>query len=220
MSCWYLFSLIQEKNSNNDNESAGTILLWCGVLVISCVPMTLSSVYKEKNLNDVEIDVVYLNGWVAVYQFITCAALAVPAGYASGLTPDQIPGNFADGARCYIGVNSITEGTNPDNCYLIGPLFVSLYLAFNVGYNILIIMILKYGSSNLLWLAMTLMVPMGNFAFTLPVKYLDQPMKATDIVGLVVILGGLVIYRFWELFAKYYHRFFGSKDKMPLVDQN
>ena len=36
------------------------------------------------------------------------------------------------------------------------------------AYNILIIMILKWGSSNILWLAMTIMVPLGNLAFALP----------------------------------------------------
>lgn len=33
---------------------------------------------------------------------------------------------------------------------------------FNLNYNVLIILILKYGSSNILWLAMTVMVPMGK----------------------------------------------------------
>jgi len=198
-------------SSSSSHESSGTVLIWCAVLVFSCVPMTLSSVYKEKNLNDVEIDVVYLNGWVAIYQFITCAALAVPAGYASGLTPSEIPKNFADGAKCYIGLNTITTGNNPDNCELVGPLFVTLYLCFNVAYNILIIMILKYGSSNILWLAMTLMVPLGSVFFTIPVPYLSQKLRPTDIVGLFVILGGLIIYRFWDMLIKLVNKITGKK---------
>ena len=46
--------------------------------------------------------------------------------------------------------------------------YVGTYLAFNLCYNVLIIFILKYGSSNILWLAMTIMVPLGNAAFALP----------------------------------------------------
>jgi hypothetical protein len=130
--------------------------------------LTNLSVYKEKNLSSIEIDVVYLNGWVAIYQFLISAALAVPAGYASSLKPHEIPQNFADGAKCYAGINSITTGEHKDNCELIAPLFVTLYLCFNVAYNILIIMILKYGSSNILWLAMTIMVPLvSNRSVTL-----------------------------------------------------
>ena len=43
-------------------------IVWVVVMLVSCVPMTLSSVYKEKALGETEIDVVYLNGWVALFQ--------------------------------------------------------------------------------------------------------------------------------------------------------
>jgi hypothetical protein len=43
--------------------------------------MTLSSVYKEKALGETEIDVVYLNGWVAIYQFIIGIALGIPSPF-------------------------------------------------------------------------------------------------------------------------------------------
>ena len=52
------------------SEGGDFELLWIFVLVLSCVPMCLSSVYKEKALGEMEIDVVYLNGWVAIYQFL------------------------------------------------------------------------------------------------------------------------------------------------------
>jgi hypothetical protein len=103
------------------------------------------------------------------------------------------------------------------------PLFVNLYLFFNVGYNLLIIMILKYGSANLLWLAMTLMVPLvklifvklclffvkGNFAFTLKFVPGHQALKSTDVIGLVVIMAGLVLYRFSGMFKNLYAKYFG-----------
>jgi hypothetical protein len=57
-------------------------------------------------------------------------------------------------------------------------------------------MILKYGSSNLLWLAMTVMVPLGNVSFSLPFMPHRQTLKVTDIIGLIVVLSGLVAYRF------------------------
>ena len=66
----------------------------------------------------------------------------------------------------------------------------------NFLYNLLILLILKYGSANLLWLALTLMVPLGNVAFTLDFMPQSQTLHATDIVGLVVICTGLGIYRF------------------------
>ena len=37
-------------------------LIWSVVLVLSCVPMALSSVYKEMALGESELDPIYLNG--------------------------------------------------------------------------------------------------------------------------------------------------------------
>lgn len=53
--------------------------------VLSCIPMCLSSVYKEKALGDDDMDVIYLNGWVAVFQLMASLLFAVPSAYAMGL---------------------------------------------------------------------------------------------------------------------------------------
>lgn len=37
-------------------------LVWSLVLVVSCVPMAMSSVYKEMALGESELDPIYLNG--------------------------------------------------------------------------------------------------------------------------------------------------------------
>eukprot|EP01116_Phalansterium_solitarium_P010168 TRINITY_DN2465_c0_g2_i1.p1 TRINITY_DN2465_c0_g2~~TRINITY_DN2465_c0_g2_i1.p1 ORF type:complete len:442 (-),score=142.55 TRINITY_DN2465_c0_g2_i1:1420-2688(-) len=204
------------------------LLAWSLVLIFSCVPMTLSSVYKEKALGDQEIDVVYLNGYVALYQFLASLPLMLPGAYAMGVTPAEIPQNIWWGLKCYVGINSIfadspgplvpcNDGVptiaNPPSNYMCpdvcgeSPLFVNIYIGFNVLYNILIILILKYGSSNLLWLAMTIMVPLGNVAFSLKFVPGHSPLEGTDIAGLVVIMIGLIIYRFWakiyELISPY-----------------
>lgn len=58
-------------------------VVWAVVMILSCIPMTLSSVYKEKALGDTDIDVVYLNG-----------ALARPP-HALGAQPAQLACAFA-----------------------------------------------------------------------------------------------------------------------------
>ena len=70
------------------------------------------------------------------------------------------------------------------------PLFVTLYLAFNIGYNILIILIIKFGSASLLFMALTIMVPLGNIAFTLDFVPQHKPLSPFDVIGLVVICSG------------------------------
>jgi len=205
-----LVPVFMSKDQNSNGESTVKIAIWCIVLILSCIPMTLSSVYKEKALGEQDIDVVYLNGWVAVFQFLVSIPLAIPAAYASNLTISELPTNFWNGVKCYVGINSITEPYYIqgqliviDNCHE-APLFVNLYVAFNVLYNILIIMILKYGSANILWLAMTLMVPLGNAAFALKFVPGHKRMRPTDIAGLIVIMAGLIIYRFWGQFWKFF----------------
>jgi hypothetical protein len=177
------------------------ILIWSGVMLLSCIPMTLSSIYKEIALGDaeMELDPVYLNGWVAIFQFGFSLLLAIPAGLVSSpvVPPEALPRNLWDGLLCYVGVGSIETGCHPDDmCATHAALFFNLSLLFNVIFNLLMMMILKLGSSNLLYLALTVMVPIGNLAFALPLMPQKYTFHMSDILGLAVIMGGLVMYRF------------------------
>lgn len=190
---------------------AGGSVLWASVMMLSCVPMTLSSVYKEISLGETELDPMFLNGMISAYQLFFSLFLCVPAGYAGdpSVHAGQLPQNIVDGGKCLFGMDTIDcladedDGEcYEDNCYLRAPVFVFCYLVFNQLYNLLIILILKYGSANVLWLAMTVMVPLGNVAFTLPFVPENAPLRVTDIIGLVVIVSGLGIYRFLADYIK------------------
>ena len=190
---------------------AGGSALWAVVMILSCVPMTLSSVYKEISLGETELDPMYLNGMISFFQLIFSLFLCWPAGYAGDppVHAGQLPQNIVDGGKCLFGMDTIDCEVDEDdgecyedNCYLRGPVFVFCYLVFNQLYNLLIILILKYGSANVLWLAMTVMVPLGNVAFTLPFVPENAPLRVTDIIGLVVIVSGLGIYRFLADYLK------------------
>ncbi|CAM9883263.1 unnamed protein product, partial [Hapterophycus canaliculatus] len=56
--------------------------------------------------------------------------------------------------------------------------------------------ILKFGGANVLFLAMTICVPVGNVIFALPFVPGHQPLHVTDILGLVFVMTGLIVYRF------------------------
>jgi hypothetical protein len=47
-------------------------------------------------------------------------------------------------------------------------------------------------------------VPLGNIAFALPFVPGHEAMTIYDIIGLVTIMGGLVLYRFFGLFKGFY----------------
>lgn len=180
-------------------------VLWSIIMIVSTIPMALSSVYKEIALGDQELDPIYLNGWIAVFQFLFSLILCVPASLTSEppVPVSELPDNILDGLFCYGAKDSVTCPDNmddgdqcvPDNCQM-SPLFVTLYLAFNIGYNILIILIIKFGSASLLFMALTVMVPLGNIAFTLDFVPQHKPLSPYDIIGLVIICSGLGCYRF------------------------
>jgi hypothetical protein len=138
---------------SSGGSDSHAIVAWSLVMILSCVPMCLSSVYKEKALGETELDVVYLNGWVAVFQFMASIPLTVPAAKIGDppVSPGHIFQNLHDGFRCYLGHNTIMDGPHKDKCEM-ATLYVSAYIVFNVVYNLLIIFILKFGSANILWL--------------------------------------------------------------------
>ncbi|CAN0197416.1 unnamed protein product, partial [Discosporangium mesarthrocarpum] len=189
--------------SAGDEGDASTQIIWSIVQVLSCIPMCLSSVYKEKALGDDDMDVIYLNGWVAVFQFLASLLFAVPSAYAMGLPVSELPLNTFQGYQCFLGRNNAHHpplmqcdacghritSIPVDHCEL-APYFVTAYLVFNIVYNVVLIVILKYGSANVLFLASTVMVPIGNVAFSLKFVPRHQDLSWSDTLGLVWILGG------------------------------
>ncbi|KAL7517941.1 hypothetical protein ACHAWX_002814 [Stephanocyclus meneghinianus] len=190
------------STASSTSESSSALLLWSIVTILACIPMTLSSIYKEMSLSgdssQADIDPIFLNGWVAFFQFLFSFPLSFPAGMTSNppVTPSELPSNIIDGIKCYLGIATITGGCHPDDQCHLAPLYVNMFLLFNVGFNVLIVYILKFGSANVLFMAGTVMVPLGNVAFALPFMPGSTPLHDSDIAGLIVILTGLVTYRF------------------------
>jgi uncharacterized membrane protein len=84
------------KSGETAEAGGGNQIMWIIVLVLSCVPMCLSSVYKEKALGEVDIDVVYLNGWVAVFQSLVAIPLSLPTAAISGMSMSEIIPNLVN----------------------------------------------------------------------------------------------------------------------------
>lgn len=204
-------------------DAPGPRWLWPLVIILSCVPMCLGSVYKEQALGENDVDVVYLNGWVAVFQTIMSIPLAVPTAFATHLPLVDLPANIGAGFRCYLGHSSQRprpetpfialdaarrisgpvdfEPVRADDCGT-APYFVTAYIAFNLAYNILIVVILKRGSTSLLYLGSTVLVPVSNVMFSLDFVPGHKPLHVADVAGLVVIMCGLVLYRCGAALAK------------------
>jgi hypothetical protein len=122
--------------------------------------------------------------------------------------------NMVNGAKCWFGINTIMESSEAngiwkDDC-ADAPFYVNTYLAFNIVFNILIIVILKHGSANILWMASTVIVPLSNIAFSLDFMPGHKPLTIFDTIGLVVIMAGLLVYRFMVPIHKLYRKLTGT----------
>eukprot|EP00980_Cylindrotheca_fusiformis_P004210 scaffold913_cov71-Cylindrotheca_fusiformis.AAC.3 len=182
-----------------------TTILWSLVVILSCIPMTLSSLYKEMTLDIVnkgELDPIYLNGWTAFFQMGYSLLVAIPSGmylFSPTVYPTELPQHLQNAWNCYYyGKGTIDTGCHPDDSC------PSAFWLFNINFilvcllTILSVYILKYGSTSLLFLAFTIQVPLGNLVFSCLIPaYMPgyTPLHGSDIIGLIIIVTGLVLYR-------------------------
>lgn len=195
------------------------------IFLLSVLPMAFSTIYKEIAFNDIELDVNYLQYWVAVWQFLF-GFLLIPLNTFSFLGPNQmtwseLPYAIWNGMKCLGGYNTIVSHCGPkklgfdipcDTCET-AYVEVIVYLLFNCLYNVSITLLIKHGSAALLYIIMTLRLPIVNIAFSL--KFVENPPEPFDwyyififytlvynrytIGGLISIIFGLSIYRYGSL---------------------
>jgi drug/metabolite transporter (DMT)-like permease len=204
------FVLIPKSLSGGDSGEQN-LLLFNIIFLLSDLPQAMSSVYKEIAFTE-DMDVNLLQAWVALWQVLFGFALAPVNALKflgnNAMPLDQIPDAMWNGMRCLTGVNSIVSNCGVgdlapcDDCNGAWvPL--ALYLGFNMMYNIAIVLIIKYGGANLLYFVMTLRLPLVQVAFSL--KFISNPPDSFhwySVVGMLLILGGLIIYRYASSSAK------------------
>ena len=184
-------------------EKGHCLVQWYGYLLktFSCrmLPFYKYSVYKQVKLScHGDLHPLFLFGWIGVFQFLFSAILAPGVSLASGLPLEEVPRNLLKGFKCYFGAASVDKGCHPDSRCASGHafLFVNLCLLCHGIYLLCMLCVLKYGSSALLFLALTMMVPLGNLSFSLPFMESPEQMHFSDVIALIVIVLGLLLYRF------------------------
>ena len=158
-----------------------------------------SGVYKEGVFNKVSMDVAWVNLWVALFQVTIGIFLAPLQRFPmfGGVHMNEIPGLLADGARCYWGTQ-VPRFTNT-----VCPLVfrqVNLYMMFNLSYNTVLLMCIKFGSAALFYVASTTVLPLANICFNIPFfvgKQIaeESHFDVTDIISFFIIIAGLITYR-------------------------
>lgn len=177
----------------------GCCILYCTLShTRSCVQPSTASVYKQIKLRaHGDLHPVFLIGWIGVFQFLFSIISAPGVGWATGIPMTELPQNVWDGLKCYFGRSSVESGCHPDSLCSSGHafLFVNVCLLCQALYMLCVVFVLKYGSTSLLYLGLTCMVPFGNLIFSLPFVT-SASIYASDVIALLVIVVGLLLYRF------------------------
>eukprot|EP00531_Pseudo-nitzschia_arenysensis_P018540 CAMPEP_0116154706 /NCGR_PEP_ID=MMETSP0329-20121206/21924_1 /TAXON_ID=697910 /ORGANISM="Pseudo-nitzschia arenysensis, Strain B593" /LENGTH=596 /DNA_ID=CAMNT_0003651705 /DNA_START=74 /DNA_END=1864 /DNA_ORIENTATION=- len=173
------------------------VFFWSIVMLLSCVPSVMSTVYKQVALQTASsMHPIVISGWVSLFQLICGLFLVVPSGLVSSprLYPLDIGSNWRNGMGClFSSVNSVDTGCHPDDCSR-AALWVHVSLANSAVYALSMLFVLKYGSCDLMYLGLTLVVPLGHLAFDIHSSFAE--LRAYDIAGLMILVAGLVLYRF------------------------
>jgi drug/metabolite transporter (DMT)-like permease len=106
------FSSDDEDGSSGGSSSSLFIFLF----FLNNLPSAVSSVYKDVAFNNVEMEVNYLQAWVALWQLVF-GFLLIPLNTLSLLGPDRIPYSemgsaFMNGLWCFLGYNHVV----PPHC--------------------------------------------------------------------------------------------------------
>lgn len=203
-------------NQDDDDDIGGDdnsdLPLFNLLFILSVIPGALSSIYKEMAFVAIDIDANYLQAWVSLWQTIFGFAL-IPLNTLSFLGPQSVKwseliSSFINGMWCLLGYNlihpphctrhHIPESPLPtcDDCH--GAWIpIVLYIVFNLLFNVFTVLLIKYGSSTLMFIIMTLRMPLVQLAFTMRM-FSDPPDSFgwSAGTGLILILIGLGCYRY------------------------
>ena len=173
------------------------VFFWSIVMLLSCVPSVMSTVYKQVALQTASsMDPIVISGWVSLFQFVCGLFLVIPSGLVSSprVHPLEIGSNWLDGMGClFAKIDSVDSGCHPDDCSE-AALWVHVSLSNSAVYALSMLFVLKYGSCDLMYLGLTLVVPLGHLAFDIHNSFSE--LRAYDIGGLVILVAGLVLFRF------------------------
>uniref|UniRef100_A0A7S2LM55 EamA domain-containing protein n=1 Tax=Leptocylindrus danicus TaxID=163516 RepID=A0A7S2LM55_9STRA len=187
---------------------------WSFAMVIIGFSTYASTYYKAKfitrtALGDPEQSIafespVYFFGWISRWQLVFAVMFTPMFRWVHEPEIDfvDVPSNVGDGFQCLFGTNSIEDTCNPDECGHGALTYINLFLLFNLVYNILVYTVIEVpGSDDVIWFAMTIIIPICNITYNIPGIPDERVPSASNIVSLLLVVGGAVLYRkseYWD----------------------
>jgi hypothetical protein len=187
-----MVSYIPSFSDGKFNEGWATF-----IFIVSIIPGVLSFVFKEKMLDDQEVDIWWMNLWISVWQFIFGLVmfpvmLAPLSGSDITIKVNDVGSYFKDAFKCqFSGINSRPN----DNCennlsYLLIYNIVSTFI------NIIMFMMIKEGSSTYYMIINTVKLPiqawLGSFKSIAGSNY--APININNLFSFVLLAVSTVVY--------------------------
>ncbi|DBB00298.1 TPA: hypothetical protein ACH3X1_014123 [Trebouxia sp. C0004] len=169
--------------------------MYATIFVGSMFFPALATIFKEKlfsaskkRLNGQSLDLFVVNSYGSAAQALFIFLLLPVISSLKGISLSQLPAYLKEGTTCLLG-GSPSCGSDCSGA----PMLPLLYIAFNLGFNIAALNLLKTAGNVVQTLVMSSIVPTTIFAFTLSLPYLPPapPLGSNFWLGTAVLVAGL-----------------------------
>ena len=180
------------KDNDTNNSPLGIIIF------TSCaIPFSISTIYKEIFMKGMSLGPVYVNAQIAIWQlFFSIFFTPIVMVPGLGSVPfEKLPSNLVDGLRCiFLGENSQDKDECPN-----GWLILFFYIFVNLIYNLLLLSTIKFSSSSLSVISVSVALQIATILFSLKIVMGNHavPLEPLAIVALFAVIFGFSVYK-WK----------------------
>tara|TARA_B100000497_G_C7694585_1_gene423645 strand:+ start:3858 stop:5039 length:1182 start_codon:yes stop_codon:yes gene_type:complete len=167
------------------------------IFVISILPGVLSFVFKEKMLDDQEVDIWWMNLWISVWQFIfgifMFPIMLLPlSGSDLTIKVSDVGSYFRDAFKCqFAGINSRPGDHCESNLF-----YLIIYNVISTFINVLMFMMIKEGSATYYMIINTVKLPiqawLGSFKSIAGSNY--SPININNLFSFVLLAVSTMVY--------------------------
>jgi len=178
------------------------VLFYVAIYIVGLIPNAISFTVKEMIFTEQkDLNIFVVNSFSSLWQLLF-TVLFLPIVSIPGFSPDtksfsELPNFVRVAANCFIG-NTLDPNRAALNSCTPMPWPAVVYMCFNIGQNIFMLIVVKYGSAVLNFVTGAVALVGQHFAFSVQwVHFLkpDQIAMPWDIIGLYATLVGMVGYR-------------------------
>jgi drug/metabolite transporter (DMT)-like permease len=194
--CGVMFTLIPTFSAKNQLTGEAK---WALLVAVSTLPNAISFTYKEHLFREKPgLDIFIVNSHGSLFQLLFQPIfLPITLIFPGVIDPSPNLGSFVtDGFGCFSGHTPVGDRlTCKDN-----PWPYLIYACFNLVFNILLLMVTKEASALLSFMAIKAILPISVIMFLAKWPIIgSSPISEYDIIGLVIIIFALVLYRFFTV---------------------